>query len=398
MEYLKALPLDSYPWNMNSAEFLYFPATVHIDTFAAEPEEEIAVPLLINNDVTERVLRMPEAVAAMENVLEQYARGRATFQPRTDLWSPTAADGDYYRWGSLLGGMMDPPTLALRFKSDILSWTDYGGVQTEEWFCSRPGKYCGFVILIDTSTGEIIALLNDGILQHVRVGATAGVGAKYLAREDASVLGVLGSGGMARTYTEAIAAVRDLEEVRVHSPTPANRERFADEMSAKLGVRVIPAETKAQALTDADMIATCTDSRVPVYTSDLLKLHKPGAFIVRCRYDEMDDATFDAVDKIFVNAREGYTDLVLGSEEERARRPTDKAYRRRYVPTDYPMLAKVIAGEVPGRENDSETIFYHNTSAGLQFAAVGRLVYEEAKKAKLGMPLPLEWFLQDIRN
>ena len=280
--------------------------------------------------------------------------------------------------------MADPPTLALRFKSDILRWTDYRGVQTEEWFCMEPGRYCGFVILIDTTNGEIIGLLNDGILQHVRVGATAGVGAKYLARPDASVLGVLGSGGMARTYTEAINSVRKLQEVRVYSPTPANREKFAEEMSEKLGVRVVPCDTAQAALTDVDMVATCTDSRVPVYKSEMLQRHRPGAFLVRCRPDEMDDATFQAVDKIFVNATEGYTDLIIGSEQDRARRPTNKEYRRRYNTTSYPKLAKVISGEVPGRETDSETIFYHNTSAGLQFAASAGLSTSGPKPQVLG--------------
>ena len=130
----------------------------------------------------------------------------------------------------------------------------------------------------------------------------------------------------------------------------------------------------------------------------MMRLHRPSAFLVRCRPDEMDDATFQAVDKIFVNATEGYTDLIIGSEQDRARRPTNKEYRRRYNPTTYPKLAKVISREVPGRETDSETIFYHNTSAGLQFAAVGRLVYERAKAAGLGVNIPIDWFLQDIRN
>ncbi len=334
----------------------------------------------------------------METVLGQYARGYAAFQPRTDVWSPTARGGDYYRYGHLLGAMADPPTLALRFKSDILTWTDYNGVKTEEWHCIEPGTYCGFIILIDTSTGAVIALINDGILQHVRVGATAGVGAKYLARKDASVLGVLGSGGMARTYTEAIHAVRPLQLLKVYSPTPANRDAFAAEMADTLGVEVKVCDSVHSALTDVDMIATCTDSRVPVYTSDMLKLHRPGAFLVRCRYDEMDDATFETVDRIFVNAQEGYTDLVIGSEADRARRPLDKAYRRRYAKTDYPFLADVIIGKTPGRQSEAETIFYHNTSSGLQFAAIGRLVYERAKAAKLGTPIPTDWFLQDIRN
>ena len=76
-------------------------------------------------------------------------------------------------------------------------------------------------------------------------------------------------------------------------------------MADTLGVEVKVCDSVHSALTDVDMIATCTDSRVPVYTSDMLKLHRPGAFLVRCRYDEMDDATFETVDRIFVNAQEG---------------------------------------------------------------------------------------------
>jgi alanine dehydrogenase len=262
----------------------------------------------------------------------------------------------------------------------------------------EPGKYCGFMILVDMSNGEIIGLLNDGVLQHVRVGATAGVGAKYLARKDASVLAVIGSGGMARSYTEAINVVRKLEEVRVFSPTPANREKFAEEVGAKLNVRVIPCESAHAAVKDVDMVATCTDSMSPVYTSDMLKTHKPGVFLVRVRHDEMDDATLQTVEKIFGNDPGKHTEMVIGSPEQRAKRPSNKEYRRRYTFPEYPLLAKVITGEIPGRENDAESIFYYNSSSGLQFAAVGRLVYERAKAAKLGMPIPVEWFLQDIRN
>jgi ornithine cyclodeaminase/alanine dehydrogenase-like protein (mu-crystallin family) len=79
--------------------------------------------------------------------------------------------------------MYDPPTLALRFKSDILTWTEYDGAVTEEWHNMEPGKYCGFVILIEMTSGEIIALMNNGIIRHARVGGTAAVGAKYLSRE-----------------------------------------------------------------------------------------------------------------------------------------------------------------------------------------------------------------------
>jgi alanine dehydrogenase len=354
--------------------------------------------LLINNDVTTRVLTMQAAVEAMEKVLKQFAQGLATFQPRTDLWAPTAIGGDYFRWGSLLGAMYDPPTLALRFKSDIITWTEYEGAVTEEWHNMEPGKFCGFVILIDMTNGEIIALMNDGVLHHVRVGATAGVGAKYLSRADSRVLGVVGSGGMAETYAEAICLVRPIEEIRVYSPTTAHREAYADKMSRKLGIPVRVKQNNLEVARDADIVALCTDSRSPVYTLDMLKAQKPGATFIRCRLDEIDEPVLHAVDKIFGNQQEGYNDLVIGSQQERDRRPRNKEYRRRYQRRDYPFLARVIAGEVPGRQDDTESIYFDNNSAGLQFAAVGRVVYDRARQMGLGMEIPMAWFQQDIRN
>ena len=88
------------------------------------------MPLLISNDVTSRVLVTRDAIEAMESAFRQHAEGMATFQTRTDMWSPTADGGDYYRWGSLIGAIAEPPTLAFRFKSDILTWREHGGATT----------------------------------------------------------------------------------------------------------------------------------------------------------------------------------------------------------------------------------------------------------------------------
>lgn len=65
---------------------------------------------------------------------------------------------------------------------------------------------------------------------------------------------------------------------------------------------------------------------------------------------------------------------------------------------DYRTLDEVIAGDVPGRQDDEETIYYHNRSAGIQFASVGNLVYERAIEAGEGTEVPLDWFQQDIRD
>ncbi len=356
------------------------------------------MPLLINNDVTARVLDTVEALEAMESAFRQHAEGMAVFQTRTDMWSPTARQGDYYRWGSLLGAIADPPTLAFRFKSDILTWQEYEGAVTEEWHSVEPGRYCGFILLFDTGNGELIAMLNDGIIQHERVGATTGVGARYLARQDAKSVGMLGSGGMARSYLRSLCAVRDIDECRVFSPTVANRQRFAEEMSMELGISVVAVDDRETALKDADIAALCTDSRVPVFTANMVGLLAPGALIVNVRHDEIDEETYRACDRVVITSNTRLNDFVLGSEEDRARRPMDRHYRRRYRDTTFEELPPIVAGQADGRRDDDELIFFHNISAGIQFAAVGRLVYERARERGLGMPLPIDWFLQDIRN
>jgi ornithine cyclodeaminase/alanine dehydrogenase-like protein (mu-crystallin family) len=357
------------------------------------------MPLLINNDVAARVLRISDAVVVVESALRQLAEGNAAFQPRTDFWSPKVAVGDFFRWGSLIGMIADPPTFALRFKSDIMEWKGSGESATEKWFNMQPGRYCGFIILIDTRNGEIIGLLNDGVIQHARVGANAAVGVKYLSREDSYVLGMLGSGGMARSYAEAICAVRPIREIQVFSPTPGNREKFADEMAQKLGVSARAMDSPHSAVKNADIVATCTDSRRPVFTADMIELVRPGPFIVRTRREEIDDAARKLIDRVVINSREGFGEFVIGSEAERNRRPMNPEYRRAYSAHGaHDRLADILVGKAVGRTSPRQSIYYENQSSGIQFAAVGRLVYEKAKAAGLGVPIPMEWFQQDIRN
>ncbi len=351
--------------------------------------------LLIDNAIAEQALKMPEAIAAMENAWKQYAEGNATFQPRTDLWAPTATVGDYFRWGSLLGALRDPPILAFRFKLDILIWRNHAAAVTEDWFNVRPGKYCGLILLVDMRTGELLAIMNDGYLQSYRVGATAGVGIRHLAREDSRTLGVLGSGAMARTYAMAACAERPIERVKVFSPTKSNREAYAREMSDKLKVNVQPASSAAEAMVGADICATCTDSRVPIFRAEWLM---PGMHLVNVRPDETDDQTFQKADLVVSTTNLSFTEYLIGSEEERGRRPMDAAYRRRYKPTAYPTLDEVVAGKTAARTSPYQITFHHNLSAGLQFAAIGHLVYRYAKEKSRGRELPLEWFQQDIRN
>ena len=97
-------------------------------------------------------------------------------------------------------------------------------------------------MVFSTNNGEPLAIINDGIIQHMRVGGCAGLGVKYLSREDSRTVGIFGSGGMARTYLLAFNEVRKIRKVKVYSPTKKNRETYAEEMGKKLGIEIIPVE------------------------------------------------------------------------------------------------------------------------------------------------------------
>lgn len=358
------------------------------------------MPLLINNDVQNRVLEISDALEVIEDAFAQLGEGDAAFQPRrNEILSPTAEeehfDDTYFQWAALRGALTDPPRFAYRFRSDIAYHQEYEGAVTGEKYNGEPGKYMGFVLLVDTTNGELLGLLNDGVLQHVRVGATAGIAAKHLAREDATTVGMLGSGGMARTYAEAFAEVRDLEEITVYSPTKENREAYAGEMSETLGIPVRAVDSGEEAVAGAEIVSACTDSNVPVYDTDWLE---DGVFLTNVLPNEISDETRDAVDDIYITTNHGaYTPQVVGDESLRETY-YDKLGREEYEDYDYPQLSEVLAGTADARTSEDQTIHYYNRSCGVQFPAISSLIYDEAEERGLGTELPLEWFQQTIRD
>ena len=274
----------------------------------------------------------------------------------------------------------------------------------------QPGSYCGLVLLFSTENGEPLAILNDGYLQHMRVGAAAGIGARLLSRVESRRVGLIGSGGMAGTMLEALAIVRPIEEVRVFSRDPANRARFAEEMSGKLGISIIPATSAREAVRGADILATATDSMLPVVEADWLE---PGMHVValgpqdlapecEARLDvvvRQGDETLDLPETDHFKRNPGHSRnaFVAGSPEQQSRLPD--VPRKQKSAQSWPLYVDVIAGRSPGRTHREQITQYRAVGNwGLQFAACGALVYRSAKSRHLGRELPTVWFLHGIMN
>ncbi len=365
--------------------------------------------LFIHNDVVADILTMADCIAAQEAAFRELAEGRAAHRPRSDIYAPCERDDGYYRWGTMEG--TSGGYLAIRMKSDIITWPrDEDGNWTEDKYCVTPGTYCGLIMLFGTANGEPLAIINDGILQHMRVGGGAGIGVKYLARENARTVGLLGSGGMARSYLQAFSEVRPIHRVRVYSPTKENRERFASEMSLRLNIDVQPVDSPEEIYLGADIVSSCTDAMAPTIEAERLA---PGMHVTMLGPAEISDAVIARCDVKIAQgisglrqpeggqAREGIGHsplaFVAGTEDERRRLPPkekSKGFR-----AEFPDFCDLVTGRAEGRSDDGQITFYHNIgNQGLQFSSVGGVVYEKAKEKGVGRRLPTEWFLQDIRD
>ncbi len=232
--------------------------------------------LIINNDDVAKLLTIEATMDALEQSYRQIAIGEAVCRPRIDIRIPTSDPTKTYQFGSMEGGSTEG-YFAVRMKSDVIYETTYDGAITREKYCTRPGLFCGLIFLTSIETGEPLAFINDGVLQHMRVAADGGIGVKYLAREDAKVVGMLGSGGMARSHMQAFMALRRIRKLQVYSPTRANREAFGREMAARYDIEVKPCDRPDDIYKGADIVAALTDSAVPVLDGTLLE---PGTHIV----------------------------------------------------------------------------------------------------------------------
>jgi ornithine cyclodeaminase/alanine dehydrogenase-like protein (mu-crystallin family) len=366
--------------------------------------------LILGNADVAKVLTMEATIEALEESYLSLAAGEAVCRPRIDIRIPTSDPAKNYQWGTMEGGSTRG-YFAIRMKSDVVYETRYGGALTQEKYCVRPGLYCGLVLLTSVETGEPLAILNDGVLQHMRVGGDGAIGAKYLANPDAEVVGMLGSGGMARVHVEALMAVRRIRKLQVYSPTRENRERFGREIAARHGIDVRVCERPEDIYKGAHIVAALTDSAVPVLDGTRLE---PGTHLLNIGGSgKPDRASLERVDVYLrfgdAPAPASRPDLRLddehiGWEARPGQRKFGDGRRDRdahgvLLPEKRVTLADLVSGKAKGRTSRAQITYSERGNLqGAQFFAVAGKVFELAKQAGLGREIPTEWLLQDIRN
>ena len=370
------------------------------------------MPLLLNNDDVAQLLNMEDSVRALDDTVREWAQRDAHAIPRHNFFAPAEQPGHYFQFGIMSGGSKHQQMYCLRILDDVLHYERHGDLLTREKYCIEPGTYCGLLFLFSTKNAEPLAIIPDGLIQHMRVAGETAVGANLLAVEDATIIGMLGSGGMARSFAQAIKVVRNIKKIRVFSPNKAHRERYAAEMSQDLGVEVAAFDTPREAVHGTDIVCLCTDSLRPVMSTDWLE---PGMLVCAVgggggRGDvggdlSRFDRTFAISTDDLVSLKDegggymiGYS-YYAGSKEDFAGIPQEAWWQRPRAKQGIDQILDVINGKTPGRSSKDEIILLAGggyNSVG--FVSLAAVAYRKAKELGMGRALPLDWFTQKLRD
>jgi len=255
------------------------------------------------------------------------------------------------------------------------------------------GLFVGLVELFSVETGELLAIMPDGLIQQTRVGVTSALAMRVMARKNSQVLGLIGSGGQAKAHYRFMTAVMPLKKVQVYSPNPAHRKHFVEEMARETGVPGEAVDTVEQAATDVDVVCTATNASQPVLNIDWLE---PGMHYNAIREFETDLTVLERCDVIAIHTQFGgiqhYQPPGILDDMPGVRREKPRDWSK------YPEICDLIAGKAPSRIDDKQvTFFLNNVGTGVQFAAMGYCAYKGAREKGLGREIPSEWFMQDIK-
>ncbi|MDR2215208.1 MAG: ornithine cyclodeaminase family protein [Nevskiaceae bacterium] len=357
--------------------------------------------LVLSNEDVEKLLTPEDCLASLEVAYRELADKRAANRERTHTYFPVEDErhpGFRFRFKSQEGGNVSSGVWALRITSDMVGVeTLPSGVKRRRLLPAAPGgRYVGLVTLYSMTTLEPLCMMHDSVIQKWRVGATSALGIRGLANPDAKVASLFGSGWQAESHLHTLLHVRpSIEEVRIYSPTQANRERFVREQSPKVNgkVRLIAVDEPRKAVQGCQIVTCATATMDPCFSGEWLE---PGTHVTSITSPdgtamrrELDDATFDRADRIVVLSKE----QILHDNQIDILGPVQ---RGRITMDDIVSIPELLAGVKPGRTGkDQITVYANNTGMGLQFAAVGARIHELALEKKIGREVPTDWFLED---
>jgi ornithine cyclodeaminase len=324
--------------------------------------------LFVNERGVHDLLPMAACVELMRDALTTFARGDAVLPLRSMVSLPDRSG----ILGLMPGYLGKPRSFGLKVVSVMPGnhGTPYDSHQ-------------GVVMLFGLEHGEPLAILDATAITAIRTAAASAAATDALARPDAGVLALIGSGAQARTHLTAMRAVRKLRAVRVWSRSRANAERFAHEEAPALGLPIGVADSVEDAVRGADVICTTTSSKEPVLRGAWLA---PGAHVnaVGACFAAMRELDSEAVrrSRLFTDCRESCEnesgDFLIARDEGS-------------ITDDHLLgeIGEVFLGKKPGRLSQEDITLYKSLGIALEDLAAAHFIHRRA--SEIGAGTWLEW-------
>jgi alanine dehydrogenase len=369
--------------------------------------QEESLTLILSNDDINELVSIEECIKRLDQTYQDLGNGLAQNRPRSDIYGPIQDNGRYI-FKTMDGMVPRFEVAAIRLNSDTIRWSlTPAGIRKDKQPTGPGGKWIGLVLLFSMRTGEPLAIMPDGVMQRLRVASTHALAAKYMAAQNASIYALIGAGWQATGQAIAMAAVRKLKEIRVYSPTQANRERLAKELGDTLAIKVVASPDARTAARGADIVGTATNSITPVIELDWLEQH---AHVTCVKELELGHGILGNSSLVVVHTRiDRPANYIVGRGEnpifdhdpQEGLTGEIARIRASKPPTEIDLtkqadLAELAAGMVQRPRPGTMTTFVNTIGMGLQFAAVGSLAYEKAQAAGRGREIPTDWLLEDV--
>jgi len=317
--------------------------------------------LWLTQEEVKSVMDMHSDMQVVERAFRQHGLGKVQMPPKSYLYY-TAYNGD------------------LRTMPAYLEEEDITGVKIVNVHPGNPAlglpTVMALIVLISPQTGAPIAIMDGTYLTDIRTGAAGGIAAKYLARKDSKVIGMIGAGNQARTQLEALSEVFEPELVKVTSRTKESCEQFIREAADIISCEIRYEET-IENVCDCDILVTTTPTRKPIVKAQWIK---EGTHINAIGADAVGKEELDP--ELIIRSKIVVDDIVQALHSGEVNVPLSKHY---ISENDiHAQLGEVIVGLKPGRTSEEEITIFDSTGLAIQDVANAHLIYQRALSKGLG--------------
>jgi alanine dehydrogenase len=325
-------------------------------------QKKLEIRVLTKEDV-KSVLKMKEAIQVVEKVLAEHAQKKTHSLSRSYLF---------------------PHNGRIGFMPAYIPSMNTAGVKIVSAFRENPKHklpvVLGTIILNDSENGLPIAMMDGTYITAVRTGAMGAIAAKYLSRKDSEVAGVIGAGVQGRAQLLGLNEVREIKRAFVYSRTRSKRERYADEMSKRLGIDIISTESAEKATKNADILMTCTTSSTPVIID---KWVHPGLHITSVGVSTAGKQELST--EILKRSKLVVDEVNQTSQIGGISVPFSKGHLEKK--DIHAEIGEIILGIKEGRATEEEVTVFVTSGLSIQDISTAKFAFEKAMEQDIGKVL-----------